>query len=87
MVHHLFLFQKHANIFDSLIYANSFELFRQAIGVKEGKFMKKKIVYMDEPMGDVEVDCRFSAVTCRAGVPGRWRESHAGPEQEQRGIF
>jgi len=31
----------------------------QAIGAKERQFMKKKIVYTDEPMGEVEVVADF----------------------------
>jgi predicted DNA binding CopG/RHH family protein len=39
--------------------AKSFETLGQAIGVKERQFMKKKIVYTDEHMGDVEVIADF----------------------------
>ena len=39
--------------------AKSFESLGQAIGVKERQFMKKKIVYTDEPMGEVEVVADF----------------------------
>ena len=39
--------------------AKSFESLVQAIGAKERQFMKKKIVYTDEPMGDVEVIADF----------------------------
>jgi predicted DNA binding CopG/RHH family protein len=37
----------------------SFESLGQAIGAKERQCMKKKIVYTDEPMGDVEVVADF----------------------------
>ena len=38
----------------------SFGSLGQAIGEKEKQFMKKKIVYTDEPMGDVERVADFS---------------------------
>jgi hypothetical protein len=58
----------------------------QAIGAKERQGMKKKIFYMDEPMGDLEVVADFlpspAELAFREGC-----ESHASPKQKQLGFF